>query len=153
MQDVVRAERTTWKKVFSAFSDAHLYTYIYTQYKAAKLFFCVMYIYIYMPQNTKVNQNYIWACWNKSWTKETAKDFFSLLEWTLHALWTGVYPSKDWRGIEYLAGSKERDKAEELAGGWKAVVCAWSGDQDFYRLFLGLPNHAANEPCALCRPE
>ena len=48
----------------------------------------------------------------------------------------------------------ERDKAgQELAGGWKAVVCAWSGDQDFYRLFLGLPNHAANEPCALCRPE
>ena len=114
--------------------------------------FCVFCVICY--KNTKVNQNYIWACWNRTWKKDTAKDFFSVLEWTLHALWTGVYPSKDWRGIEYPAGSKERDKAgQELANGWRAVVCAWSGDMDFYQLFLGLPNYSANEPCALCRPE
>ena len=44
------------------------------------------------------------------------------------------------------------------ARNWPAVGRPWfvhghAGDQDFYRLFLGLPNHAANEPCALCRPE
>ena len=105
---------------------------------------------LYATQNTKVNQSYVWACWNRTWTKKTAQDFFALLQWTLRALWLGTYPEKDWRGIEYPAGSKERDKAgKELANGWRAVVCALSGDMDFYRICLGLPNHNSNEPCAL----
>ena len=126
--------------------------YVYSIYKTAQI--CFVFSVLYATQNTKVNQNYVWACWNRTWTKKTAQDFFALLQWTLHALWLGTYPEKDWRGIEYPAGSKERDKAgKELANGWRAVVCAWSGDMDFYRIFLGLPNHNSNEPCALCRPE
>ncbi|CAE7235557.1 unnamed protein product [Symbiodinium sp. CCMP2592] len=95
----------------------------------------------------------LWAeSGKKTWTKDPARDSLSVRQWTLDAMWTGVYPSKDWRGIKYRAGSREQEKAgKTLANGWKAVVCAWSGDMDFYRLFLGLPSHTANYPCALCR--
>lgn len=115
--------------------------------------FCVFFV-ICHTKHHKVNQNYVWACWNRTWNKETALDFFGLLQWSLHHLWLGTYPQKDWRGIEFPAGSKERDKAgQELANGWRAVVCAWSGDMDFYMTFMGLPNYNSGQPCALCRPE
>ena len=52
----------------------------------------------------------MWACWNKSWTKETNKDYFSVLEWTLDAMWKGTYPEKDWRGIDFPAGTLGKDR-------------------------------------------
>ena len=95
---------------------------------------------------------HVWSCWNKSWTGSTCRDFFTILLWSLEALFLGQWPARDWRGMAWEAGTREAGLAgQQLAGGYRAVVVAFTGDMDFYNLYLQMPRSTSNEPCSLCR--
>ncbi|CAE7801472.1 unnamed protein product [Symbiodinium sp. CCMP2592] len=102
--------------------------------------------------STKQSQLYIWAAWHKSFSKETNDDLWSLLLWSFEALWSGVFPKKDWRGYDFDPHSPEGQRAGQyLADGYRAVLVASCGDLDYMAQFQGLPRWNSNSPCCLCQ--
>ena len=101
---------------------------------------------------TKKVQNYIWACWNKSFSDQTNEDFMRVLTSTFEALYRGVWPSADWRGVQFPPDSPDGRRAgTPLANGLKGVVVSISGDMDFYAQYLGLPRWNSANPCSMCQ--
>jgi hypothetical protein len=70
----------------------------------------------------------------------------------LDALFSGVWPRVDHRGVRHPPQSREGKKAGKyLAGGFYGIVMALIGDLDYMNKFLGLPHWAsAANPCNLC---
>ncbi|CAE7201833.1 unnamed protein product [Symbiodinium sp. CCMP2592] len=83
----------------------------------------------------------------------TAHKFLAVLAWSFQILWEGVWPSADFSGKQYPAGSQEARKAgQPLMGGHFAFLFSLQGDLDYYASVLDLPRSTlASGPCALCR--
>ena len=102
---------------------------------------------------------FIWAVFEKfvapssSNKPGTMHTFWSLLRWSFEALWTGRWPTHDFRGIPYDPNTPEGAKAGSwLAGGYCAALVQFCGDLDYFSKWLGVPvstNHS--KPCCQCR--
>lgn len=99
---------------------------------------------------------WIWAA-NPAQFKEgvegTVHCFMEVLQWSIDVLFSGIWPSKDYRGIPYHPDSPEAKKSGSfLAGGHYCVLISLIGDLDYCNKFLGLPHWAsASQPCSRCR--
>ncbi|CAK9117828.1 unnamed protein product [Durusdinium trenchii] len=73
----------------------------------------------------------------------TLLEFYSILRWSFLALSEG----------RYKEGSVEALRAGSwLAGGWKGVLWALTGDLDYFNAMLGTPNYSAvGGPCMHCK--
>ena len=99
---------------------------------------------------------WMWAA-NPAQFKEgvegTVHCFMEVLQWSIDVLFSGIWPSKDYRGIPYHPDSPEAKKSGSfLAGGHYCVLISLIGDLDYCNKFLGLPHWAsASQPCSRCR--
>ena len=83
----------------------------------------------------------------------TMSVLWRILSWSFEAMYTGCWPSRDWRRQRWPKASAESRKAgQRLAGPWRACLIQVAGDLDYYSKYFGTPrwsNHT--KPCALCR--
>ena len=102
---------------------------------------------------------FIWAVFEKFCTPGTSRvlgtmqAFWQVLRWSFESLFTGVWPSSDWRGNRYDPASPEGQKAgKPLAGGYYGCLVQLCGDLDYFSKWMNLPvstNHL--KPCGLCK--
>jgi hypothetical protein len=82
----------------------------------------------------------------------TIDQVWTALSWSLHALFTGLWPSHDWQGRAYPRGTRHGDLAgTPLAEGWFAAVWVLRGDLEYFWQTLRLEHPNSNSPCVLCR--
>ena len=102
---------------------------------------------------------YIWGVFERfciassGATMGTMDTFWAILTWSFKALFSGKFPSCDWRGVQYDRSSPEGQKANSwLAEGYRGVLIQLAGDLDYFTKWLGTPvstNHA--KPCCQCK--
>ena len=77
---------------------------------------------------------------------------WAIFLWSLDALFSGTWPSRDWEGAEWPRGSAEAVLANQhLAGRHFGVPFLIKGDWDHFCKTYGLRHYASNEPCDHCR--
>lgn len=83
----------------------------------------------------------------------TMGTMWSVMLWTFQALWDGVWPSTDWRGIAFPADTVQGRRAgQRLAGKYSACLLQLCGDLDYNAKWLGTPNWSIHSgPCVQCR--
>lgn len=82
----------------------------------------------------------------------TYEKFFSVLAWSLRALWDGRWPTTDASGAPFPAGSSDARRAgTPLAGGYFFTVFCIRADLEFLSSALGLEHTSGRQPCTCCR--
>ena len=99
---------------------------------------------------------WIWGTFDKMMEVEhepyTLTYFWRILSWSFFWLQQGRWPTTDWQGNAYPAGSAELEKAGTLlAEGHFATIWAVMGDLDYLNKTLLLPRSTSSNPCSLCR--
>ena len=74
-----------------------------------------------------------------------------ILAWSMDCLYSGLWPSRDHRGVAYHPQSKEYKKANSpLAGGFYCTLVGLCGDLDYFAKFLSMPHWVSHNPCGWC---
>jgi hypothetical protein len=75
------------------------------------------------------------------------------LVWSFKALYEGGHPVTDADGLPHAAGSYRAEMAGKplTPQRLRAVVWVLAGDMEYLQNELGLPHHATDNPCWLCR--
>lgn len=84
---------------------------------------------------------------------QTMDSVWSILCWSLAALFEGRYPSCDWNGTVYEPGTADAMLANTpltTEDGYFCVLWSVKGDIDWFGKGLNLKKHNANEPCDWC---
>ena len=81
--------------------------------------------------------------------------FWKAVAWSMTILFTGRWPHRDWRGVNYAVGTKEYKRAGEfLANGYHCQLLSLCGDLDYTNKYLGTPHWGSTKrPCNLCLAE
>lgn len=81
----------------------------------------------------------------------TMNTFYMILAWSMDCLFSGLWPTRDHRGVAYHPGSKEYRKANsQLAGGFYCTLVGLCGDLDYFAKFLSMPHWGSHNPCGWC---
>ena len=84
-------------------------------------------------------------------TGDTYDEIFTIIAWSLACLWTGEFPTMDWRGVPYVRGQPEYlMRGEKLAGGFCACLWVMRGDLEYLCQRLGLRGFRTLQPCFYC---
>ena len=81
---------------------------------------------------------------------DTRRPFFTVLVWSLLAMWTSDWPSKTYDGKDFPKGLFSRNAGTALAGGFFAVLWGLRGDLDFFLKALKLKSAQSKNPCNCC---
>ena len=101
--------------------------------------------------STKYVKHYIVSVFKQSATKKTLPAIWEVLCWSFMALFLGVWPSTDHKGVAYSPTSAQgRLAGTPLAGGLRAVLWLIKGDLLFFSDDLGLRNVTSLHPCDWC---
>ena len=74
------------------------------------------------------------------------RTFWQILAWSLQCLAAGVWPDKNAQGVAYARESPAGKLAgKRLAGGWRALLCAVTGDLEFHFSGYELQNPNSGE--------
>ena len=86
--------------------------------------------------------------------QDTMVEFCLILNWSLWWLYLGRWPTHDYQGHPYRAGTEEYKLATTvywLAQGFCGIVWGLQGDLDWFHKGMRLENHSRNEnPCCCC---
>ncbi len=106
---------------------------------------------LFLPWSMK---NYIYSIFEHCKAKEgrnTMMEIWEVVLWSLSALFSGKWPTKDHKGNDWPENSAEAMMGgTELAGGFCGVVWQLKGDLDYFCKVLGLRSYSTNQPCDLC---
>ena len=81
----------------------------------------------------------------------TDDDVFTIMCWSLLALYYGRYPPKNWDGSDWIEGSEDYNRRNQpLADGFCCVLWSIFGDLDHYYHKIKARRYSASEPCTWC---
>ena len=87
---------------------------------------------------------------------DTRTRFWKILAWSLQALYDGLWPRQDWRGVPYPRGGSSEEgnlAGRQLAGGYFGCLWGIKADLEFYGNTMGLEGLGDANPCLCCRAD
>ena len=100
--------------------------------------------------STKVKM-LIWSVFQSCKTKRTDGQAWSIIQWSLQAIYKGKHPYSDHTGKRYDKNTAEGQLAgTDLAGGFFGVIWSIKADLDYYTKNLQLKHYTADSPCEYC---
>lgn len=110
---------------------------------------------------TKEGMRFIWGAFDKLCKTDdvetgamgTFSQFFRILTWSLHCLYSGKFPERDHLGRRFPPDSwRAKVAGQDLAHGWTGYLFSVIGDLDYFAAILKLPHFSrAGGPCPICR--
>lgn len=105
---------------------------------------------------TKERSLYLWGVFEQNLlhgAEGALQHFFNVLKWSFTALQSGRFPTHDWKGRKYTAGSEEYSLAGNfLAAGFCGHLVSIQGDLEWHASALDLPRwNLKAGGCSVCK--